>query len=96
MNKNDTRLIRLYIREQIARNMSTLDTGPNTFDDFQDYETNIDHDIVNDTYTLTVHYKGDKISDRAVFTTYDEAHHHSRMIIDKHRVQVMNGETKEN
>ena len=95
MKTSGSTLLRLFIREQVARNMQTIDTTPNTFEDFQDYEANIIHDIVNDAYTLTVLHKGEKIGSTMTYPTYDEAHHQSRMIIDKHRVQVMHGSSKE-
>ena len=89
------KLLRNFIREQVSRNMHTLDPSPNTFEDFQDYESRINHDIVNDVYTLTVLYKGEKVGNMIAYPSYDEAHHQSRMIIDKHRVSVMHGSSKE-
>jgi len=95
MKSREIILLRQFIREQLARNMHTLDSSPNTFEDFQDYETNIIHDIVNDAYSLTVLYKGEKIGNTITYPTHDEAHHQSRMIVDKHRVQIMHGSSKE-
>ena len=95
MSNREITLLRRFIREQVARNMQTLDVTPNTFEDFQDYESNIIQDIVNDAYTLTVLYKGEKVGNTITYPTYDEAHHQSRMIIDKHRVQIMHGSSKE-
>tara|TARA_Y100000034_G_scaffold111833_1_gene145280 strand:+ start:3067 stop:3357 length:291 start_codon:yes stop_codon:yes gene_type:complete len=95
MNRKSLSLLRLFIREQVARNMHTIDTSPNTFEDFQDYEINIVHDIVNDSYMLTVLYKGKKLGNMGSYPEHDEANHQARMIIDKHRVQVMDGSAKE-
>ena len=95
MQYDDLVILRKFIREQLTRNMQTIDASPNTFEDFQDYESRIIHDIVNDAFSLTVLYKGEKIGDTLTYPTYDEAHHQSRMIVDDHRVKVMHGSSKE-
>ena len=82
-------LLRQFIQEQIARGVQTLDTSPNTFEDFQDYDIDIVANV-HGKYSLTVKYKGKKISPMTVYNDYDEAHHQSRMIIDRHRVKASN------
>ena len=84
----------MYIKEQLARNMYTQQTMPNTFEDYPDYDIDT-HADVNGQYMLTVKFKDEKIAPIALYKDYDEAHHQARMIIDKHRVQVMHGSSKE-
>jgi hypothetical protein len=88
------KLLRQFIRESIGRNYHTIDTTPYTFDDFQDYNTEIDGAIDGSIY-MTIFYKGEKIFPTQRFSTFNDAHHHSRMVIDKDRVYRMNNDKKE-
>ena len=84
-------ILRKYIREQIAhagRNAYTIDTMPHTFEDIDGYDIDIVANV-NGNYSLTVKFGDEKISPASSYKDYDEAHHQARMIIDKHRVQVM-------
>ena len=86
-------LLRKYIQEQIARNMHTVHTDPYTFEDFEDYDININANV-NGGYMLTVNYEGKKLAPISVYQDYDEAHHQARMIIDSHRVTAMQSSSK--
>jgi hypothetical protein len=88
------KLLRQFIRESIGRNYHTIDTSPHTFDDFQDYDTEIDGAIDGSIY-MTIFYKGEKIFPTQRFSTFNDAHHHSRVVIDKDRVYRMNNEKKD-
>ena len=81
--------LRKFIREEIGRNFHTLDTSPYTFEDFQDYNIEIDGSTTGGFY-LTVFYKNDKIFPTSMFQSNEDAHHHERMIVDKDRVRRMN------
>ena len=95
--KKIRKLIKSLVQEEIGRNYHTIDTTPNTFQNFQDYEIMLDPNV-NDAYTLTILYKDKKLGHSSVFMDHEEGLHHARMIIDKHRVQVMqsDGPTKKN
>ena len=96
MKFSELQLLRQFIREQVSRTdqlgasigMKTVDTTPYTFEDMPGYDVDIISNV-NDGYMLTVKYKGEKIAPMSVYRDYDEAHHQSRMIIDKHRVGVV-------
>ena len=81
--------LRKFIREEIGRNYHTINVSPYTFDDFQDYNIEIDGSTDGGFY-LTVHYKDEKIFPTQMFSTHDDAHHHSRMVVDRDRVRRMN------
>ena len=68
--------------------MYTINQSPHTFEDFEDYDIDITANV-NGKYSLTVKFKDEKVSPTSVYQTYDDAHHQARMIVDKHRVQVM-------
>jgi hypothetical protein len=82
------RLLRQFIREQMIRGAYTEFSDPITFEDFPDYDIDIISNV-NGKYLLTVKFKDEKISQTSAYNDYDEAHHQARMIIDKHRVQIM-------
>ena len=93
------KLLRKYIREQAARigglgsrNVFTVDDSPYTWDSTPGYSVDISPNV-NGEYTLTIYYQGKKLSHTLQFNDYDEANHHARMIIDKHRVK--DGQKKE-
>ena len=88
MNKLQ-KLISLLIREEIGRNFHTINTHPNTFESFKDYEIIIDP-LSNSLYVASVYFKGKKLGQQARFNTHEEAKHYARMIIDSHRVSYMN------
>lgn len=81
--------LRKFIKEEIGRNFHTQDTSPITFDDFQDY--NIEINGASDAgFFLNIFYKNEKIAPTQKFSSYNEAFHQSRMIIDNDRIKRMN------
>jgi hypothetical protein len=83
------RILRKFIREEIGRNYHTIDDTPYTFDDFQDYDIQVDGSTAGGFY-LTVYYKDEKIFPSQMFSSHDDAQHHSRMVVDRDRVRRMN------
>lgn len=61
---------------------------PNTFDETEGYDIELVADV-NQGYSLIVNYEGKPIAPSSSYKDYDEAYHQARMIIDRHRVQVM-------
>jgi hypothetical protein len=88
--KSSIAIIRKFIREEIGRNFHTLDNSPYTFDDLDDYNVEIISNSIDDNFLLDVYFQGEKISPSGVYKTHEEAHHASRMIIDRDRVKRMN------
>lgn len=87
--------LRAFIREEIGRNYHTINNNPHTYKDFQDYNIEI-NGTTEGGFFLTIYYKNTKIYPTQRFETYEDAEHHSRMIIDKDRVGRMNlGEEKQ-
>jgi len=84
-------LLKKFIVEEIGRNYHTLDNDPFTFESFADYhiETYMQE---NGRWRLEVSYKGKKIAPASSFSNEEECKHRARMLIDKHRVGVMNTE----
>jgi len=75
----------------MGHNSYTLDPTPNTWDSFQDFE--IEYYPQDDgTYLMDISFKGKKLAPMSKFGTQADAQHHARMIVDKHRVNVMNTE----
>ena len=87
MSKEDH--LRKFIREEIARNMHTLDDSPHTFEDFKDYDIQIDGDIEGGYY-LTIFCLDKKIFPTTKFNSREDAQSHSRQVIDNDRVKRMN------
>ena len=83
-------VLRKFIREQIARNFHSIDDSSYTFDDFQDYNIEINTDGRSDRFFLDIFFQDKKIMPTATYPSNEEAVHASRMIVDKHRVQTMN------
>jgi len=83
--------LRKFIREEIGRNLHTIDNNPITYDDFQDYDIQIDgHPDGN--YHLTIWHLEEKIYPTTVFRDLEEAENASRLVIDQDRVTRMNKE----
>ena len=87
------KLLRQFIREQAARigglgsrNIFTLDDSPYTWSDMPGYDIEISPNV-NGQYSLTVYYEGEKLAYTLQFNDYEEANHHARMIVDKHRIK---------
>ncbi len=87
-------LLRKFIKEEIGRNYHTIDNTPYTFDDFQDYTIEIDGSGIGEFY-LNIYYEKEKIVSMEKFSSYEDAHHKARMVIDKDRVYRMNSGQKE-
>lgn len=83
------KLLRRYIKEEIGRNYHTLNNSSYTFEDFQDYDIEIDGSTTGGFF-LTIFYQNDKIYPTQRFESYSDAHHAARMVIDKDRVGRMN------
>ena len=87
-------LLRKLIREEIGRNFHTIKTDPYTFEDFQDYDLEINGNTLGEFF-LTVFFKGKKIMPTQKFASHSDAHHAARVTIDKDRVNRMNHEKKQ-
>ena len=86
--KDETK-IRRIIREEIGRNYHTINNDPNTWDSFQDYQIEY-FPQENGQYTVDISYKGKPLVNTARFKNETECKHFARMVVDKHRVFVMN------
>ena len=87
-------LLRSFIKEEIGRNYHTNKTDSYTFEDFQDYDVEINGSTMGGFF-LTIHYKEHKIYPTQRFSNHADAHHAARMVIDHDRVKRMNHEKKE-
>jgi len=92
MNK-EHELLRRFIREEASRigglgsrNIFTMGDSAITWDTLPGYNVDIAPNV-NGEYTLTVSHEGKKLGHSMQFTDYEEANHHARMIVDKHRVR---------
>lgn len=92
-NKKIENAIRQIIREEIGRNYHTLDTRPNTWDTFQDFEISY-YPQENGSCLLDIFYLDEPIVTSASFGSQEDAKHHARMVIDSFRVQLMNKANK--
>jgi len=68
---------------------NTINTSPYTFEDFKDYNIEIDGSTEGGFF-LTIFFQNEKMIPSTRFNSYDDAHHHARMVIDKDRVTRMN------
>ena len=59
------------------------------FEDFQDYDIQINGSS-DSGFLLNILYKNEKIVPTQRFSTYEDAFHQSRMIVDRDRVKRMN------
>ena len=82
-------ILRKFIREEIGRSFKTINNSPYTFEDFQDYDIQIDGSTQGGFF-LTIYYKEEKIYPTQRFESHEDAHHTARTIIDKDRVVRMN------
>lgn len=88
-------LLRKFIKEEIGRNYHTVNDSPYTFEDFQDYDIQIDGST-SGGFFLTIYYDGSKIYPTQRFESHSDAHHAARMVVDNDRVKRMNhGKKKE-
>ena len=69
--------------------MHTINTAPNTWDSFDDFEINY-YPQDDMSVLLDISFKGKKLGPTSKFGSRDDAQHHARMVVDKYRVQVMN------
>ena len=81
--------LRKFIKEEIGRNFHTLRSDPYTFVDFQDYTIEIDGST-DGGFFLTIFFEDEKLFPTSRFSTYDDAHHHARMVVDNDRVKRLN------
>jgi len=89
----DYQLLREFIREQAARigglgsrNIFTLDDSPITWDNLPGYSVDISPNV-NGEYSLSIYFERKKLGYTRQFPSYEEAQHHARMVVDKHRVR---------
>jgi hypothetical protein len=83
--------LKRVIREEIGRSYKTLQNDPFSFKDFSDYNIEIYGDTINGFY-LTIYCKNQKIFPTTFFKDRKDCEHTSRIVVDKHRVSLMNGE----
>ena len=87
--QNIRKLVKQVLKEEIGRNYHSINTLPNTWDDFEDFE--IEYYPQGDgTYLMEIFFKGKKILPTSRFASQTDAMHHARMVIDKYRVAYMN------
>tara|TARA_B000000557_G_scaffold235264_1_gene210903 strand:+ start:468 stop:746 length:279 start_codon:yes stop_codon:yes gene_type:complete len=89
---NSLKLLRKYIRykiNEVSRNYHTINPTPITFEDFSDYEIEINSNG-NGQHVVHIYFKEKKLYGPVVFKDYEEAKNNARRIIDSHRVSVMN------
>ena len=91
--KRSEKLLRKFIKEEIGRNFHTINNSPYTFEDFHDYDIEIDG-AAEGGFFLTVYFKREKIFPTQRFESHNDAHHTARMVVDKDRVGRMNHEEK--
>ena len=87
-------ILRKFIREEIGRNFHTVSPTPYTFEDFSDYNIEINGSTEGGFY-LRVEFEGKEIATVQLYRNYEEAKHASRMIVDNDRVKRMNSLEKE-
>jgi|APSaa5957512576_1039674.scaffolds.fasta_scaffold26098_4 hypothetical protein len=81
-------IVRMVLREQHG-NMRSVDTTPNTWDSFEDF--NISYYPQDDeSCLLDIEFRGEKIAPMERYNNEQDAQHRARMIVDKYRVEVMN------
>jgi hypothetical protein len=83
------KMVTTRVSEEIGRNVHTINTSPYTFEDFKDYNIEIDGSTEGGFF-LTIFFQNEKMIPSTRFNSYDDAHHHARMVIDKDRVTRMN------
>ena len=81
--------LKKFIREELGRNLHTVNAGPITFEDLPGYDVQIDG-FVGNGFNLTVFYYEEKIFPTTRFNNHEEAVSFSRQVIDKDRVKRMN------
>ena len=87
-------LLRKFIKEEIGRNYHTLNTNSYTFEDFSDYDIEINGTTAGGFF-LTIYFNKDKIYPTQRFQSHSDAHHEARMVIDKDRVKRKKKKKKE-
>jgi len=89
MSKDLKRFIHEILREEISRNYHTVNTEPNNWSSFQDFE--IEYYPQSDgSYLMDIAFKGKKLAPTSRFGSHEDAQHQARMIVDKYRVEYMN------
>ena len=83
------RLLKKFIKEEVGRNLHTVNTHPYTFEDMGDYDVQIEPHR-DGKFFLTILIGGEKLCPTSVFLSHEDAVHTSRMLIDKDRVTRMN------
>ena len=81
--------LRKFIREELGKNLRSTDTSPNTFQDLDGYDIQIDS-FADGAYTLAIFYYDEKIFPATRFNNREEALSFSRQVVDKDRVKRMN------
>ena len=81
--------LRKFIKEELGRNLHTPDGTSLTFQDYDEYDIQIDGTTI-EGYFLTIFHNEDKIFPRSRFNDREEAVSFSRQVVDKDRVSRMN------
>ena len=77
--------LRKIIREEVGRNLHSDKTAPFNFTQYKGYEVEVAGGL-QFGWSVSVKFQGKPISNIAVLPTEEEANHHARMLIDKHRI----------
>jgi len=93
MANNDSYVIlRRFIREEAARigglgsrNIFTVNDEPISWDSLPGYDVEITFGL-DDTYSTTVYFEGEKLGYTRTFNNHEEANHYARSVVDKHRI----------
>ena len=89
MDKKASEILKKFIKEEIGRSYHTKDNMSYTFDDYADYDIEINSNQSGDFF-LNVFYSGKKIAPTGRYASHEEAFHASRMIIEKDKIKRMN------
>lgn len=82
---NSEEIIRCIVREEIGRNLHTVNTMPYHFSEMPGYEVEI-MATLNDAYLLSVRFENEPLTSTREFSTRAEAELFARNVIDRHRV----------
>ena len=89
MKKDDLKLLKDFIKEEISRNYHTTSNDPNMWDDFEDFQIEY-YPLESGQYAVDISFKNEKLTPTARFNNEAECKHFARMVVDKHRVTAMN------
>ena len=82
---NPEEIIRWIVREEIGRNLHTVNTMPYHFSDMPGYDVEI-MPTLNDAYLLAIRFEDEPLTNSREFNTRAEAELFARNVVDRHRV----------